>query len=440
MRKDFLRGVLTSEILGVRIATHILTREYASRVRSPHLYDSISKDIIERWAFPVVPEADILEEQPYAFRRGNRYLGPDVVLSRSATIEKNTVLATGVSVGENTVIKNSVIGSYCRIGSNVSLENVYIWDHVIVDNGCKLSSCIVADQVHVKSNSIVRAGCLITSSITVGPNADLPPRTRVAKLGEHVEVAMRRLGLDDSGDFASFTSRQKFLGEGSDGVVWEGSVDDASEIDHNDQGIQEERLVAFELGTEKGRPSFDDHWSEVEDDEEVAGDFSTLTLDAEANQFGRDSSKFMCDAFDLVKHAIETDYIMDNAILEINGLKFACNATFAECRQVILKAMLAMIDERTLQKSTEQMFENWGPLLLRFTQGIEEQIDLIEAVRTTCEAYPGLERTFQHIIPILYKNDVLDEEAIVTWHEIHQASNSLYIRQVCVYWGEQGQN
>lgn len=458
MRRDFLRGVLTSEILGVRIATHLLTREYASRVRSPHLYDSISKDIVGRWAFPVVPEADILEEQSYVFRRGNRYLGPDVVLSRSATVAQNTVLATGVSVGEHTVIRNSVVGAHCRIGSHVVLENAYVWDYVTIDNGCRLTSCIIADRVHVKSNSTIRAGCLVTSNITLGPGADLPARTRVAKLGEHVDVAMRQLdlgkasgdgggasGADASGsasgvgDGSSFTSRQKFLGEGSDGVVWEGSVDDAPEpLDGSaDRVVQEERLAAFDMGTEKARPVFEDHHSEVDDDEGPAGELMTgisAGLDAEINQFGRDSGKFMADAFDLIRHALENDYLLDNAILELNGLKFACNATFAECRQVIVRALLAAVDGEAPQRSTEKIFERWGPLLLRFTQGIEEQIDLIEAVRMACEAHPGLERTFQHIIPILYKTDVLDEEAIITWYEIHQASNSLYIRQVSGHW------
>jgi translation initiation factor eIF-2B subunit epsilon len=437
VRKDFLRGVLTSDILGVKVATHILTLEYASRVRSPHLYDSISKDIIERWVFPIVPEADLLEEQPYDYRRGNSYFGPDVILSRSAKVGSNVVLGTGVSVGENSVVKNSVIGAHCQIGSDVVIENAYIWDHAIIENGSKVTHSILADHVRIRNNTVINRGCLVTSNITLGPRADIPPRRRIAKLGEHIDLGIRQLGINDGDNLDSLALKQQMhLGEGTDAIIWEGNIDEygPNENEIEDPAMQDERRAAFDIGGEfhESRPTFIDPESDVEfgeeDDEEVGGELDTD--EDSGNTFGRNSSKFFRDAFDLMKHAIETDYVIDNALLEINGLKFSCNATFSECRQVILRALFEFIDPNAMPKSTDKLFLKWAPLLARFTQGIEEQVDLIGAVKETCVSHSGLERSFQFAIPVLYKTDVLEEDAIMVWFQNNEATNSLFVRQI----------
>jgi translation initiation factor eIF-2B subunit epsilon len=54
LRTDFICGVLGSEILGHRINTHVVQGAYAARVKDLWTYDSISKDVIHRWTFPMV--------------------------------------------------------------------------------------------------------------------------------------------------------------------------------------------------------------------------------------------------------------------------------------------------------------------------------------------------------------------------------------------------
>lgn len=446
VRKDFLRGVLTSDILGVKVATHIVSHDYASRVRSPHLYDSISRDIIERWVFPIVPEADLLDEHSYSYRRGHIYIGPDVVLSRSAVLGNNVVLGAGVSVGENAIIRNSVIGPQCRIGSDVVIENAYIWDSCSIENGSKIFSSILADNVRVRASTVVNVGCLVTSNITLGPRTEIPKHTRVAKLGEHIDLALKQLGIGDGEDIESLTAKQKYLGEGSDGVVWEGSIDEGvgnESGEPDDPAIREERRAAFEMGAHfhGSRPVFEDAWS---DDDDEVGEYGEeedylrgtsddasasfdRTQDPCRSTYGRNLSKFMHDAFDLMRHAIEADYVVDNAQLELNSLKFSCNATFAECRHVIVQALFDFFGDQT---RVDKLIAKWSPLLLRFTQGVGEQVDLIDTIQWACQNHPGLERSFFTIIPLLYKTDVIDQDAVISWYNTNEPSKSLYVRQI----------
>ncbi len=82
MRRDFVRGILTSDLLGKSIHTHILGEEYAARVRSTQMYDAISRDVIGRWTFPMVPDSNIFDSHTYRYYRNHIYKESSVVLSR----------------------------------------------------------------------------------------------------------------------------------------------------------------------------------------------------------------------------------------------------------------------------------------------------------------------------------------------------------------------
>ena len=60
MRRDFVTGVLSEEELGQQLYVHILQRDYAQRVHNLRTYDAVSRDILQRWAFPFTPDTNLL--------------------------------------------------------------------------------------------------------------------------------------------------------------------------------------------------------------------------------------------------------------------------------------------------------------------------------------------------------------------------------------------
>ena len=113
IRKDFVHGVLTSDLLQKNIHCYVAKEGYAARVRDTRSYDSIrfvsgyffhyssficeptrilflggcSKDILARWTFPLVPDDNHPGGHVYEYLRGNKYIAKDnsVVLSRYVT-------------------------------------------------------------------------------------------------------------------------------------------------------------------------------------------------------------------------------------------------------------------------------------------------------------------------------------------------------------------
>ena len=123
-----LTGILGQfEMLGKTIYTHVLTSEYAARVHDAHTYDAVSRDIVQRWAFPLVPDSSLLPGASCTYGRGCIYKEKGVSLARSALVKRDSVLGRGASVGEGTIISSSVLGRDCTIGLNVMLENCYLW-------------------------------------------------------------------------------------------------------------------------------------------------------------------------------------------------------------------------------------------------------------------------------------------------------------------------
>ncbi|GMH10356.1 hypothetical protein Nepgr_012197 [Nepenthes gracilis] len=59
LRRHFVKGLLVDDIMGYKIFTHEIHSSYAAKVDSFRSYDTISKDIIQRWTYPLVPDVQI---------------------------------------------------------------------------------------------------------------------------------------------------------------------------------------------------------------------------------------------------------------------------------------------------------------------------------------------------------------------------------------------
>lgn len=83
LRQDFVSGVLSEEELGNKLFVHELRpTEYAARLHNLRSYDAISRDILQRWLFPFVPDTNVLGQAGteqltcYKFARGQRCSHP----------------------------------------------------------------------------------------------------------------------------------------------------------------------------------------------------------------------------------------------------------------------------------------------------------------------------------------------------------------------------
>lgn len=180
IRRNFLHGILTDyDLYSKTIHLHIISRDYAARVRSLQTYDAVSRDIISRWAYPFCPDSNLGTDQTYVLKRGNIYTEDGVVEAKSSAVENKTVLGAGTSIGEKSTLCQSVIGRECKIGNNVVIENAYIWDSVTVGDGCKISNAIIANGATLGKGCIVEPGAVISYGVKLADGAIVKGSSRI---------------------------------------------------------------------------------------------------------------------------------------------------------------------------------------------------------------------------------------------------------------------
>ncbi|KAI8916264.1 nucleotide-diphospho-sugar transferase [Gorgonomyces haynaldii] len=373
MRQDFLKGIIESELLTKTIYAHILTNGYASNCSSQYMYDIISKDVMNRWVYPLVPENRNLTDELYVHSKPNNYTASDVHLSRTCVIKSGVTIGSNTRVGEKTVIKNSVIGSNCHISDNVLIENAYIFNNTVIHNDCKIQHSIVAGNVIIKDHVVLQKGCLIGSQVVLGPEVTLEPFTAVCcQEGE--------------------SESNPLLGEESVGVIYEPSDDED----------EEDEVLDVRLGADPV-PELEEP---VESEEE----------EAEEDEDGDDWEQ---EVKQTIERAFDESHDVDIAALELNTLKMAMNITFGDLRQIVLPSLLDRTDPQQSAVQLRKFFGKWGLLLEKFTHSEQDQIHLLDILGSYCLEHPGHQKIYLFMIKLLYQMDILENESILDWHQ-HQ--------------------
>ena len=220
IRRDFVHGVLTSDLLMKNIYCYIAKEGYAARVQDTRSYDAIRFVLMtflppischcvarlartfspgghSRWCLTIITQVDkhmIICVVTNMFPRTTRSsspgqcLNPSRVLSsltdkacRTCKIANNTLLGPSTQVHEEAQVITSTIGASCTIGTATVLRNAYLFDNVTIGPNCVLESCIVGAGVQVGEGSSIARGSLVADGVKLGPGTVLRPFDRVSK-------------------------------------------------------------------------------------------------------------------------------------------------------------------------------------------------------------------------------------------------------------------
>ncbi|KAG9326576.1 hypothetical protein KVV02_001503 [Mortierella alpina] len=398
IREDFVHGILTSDLLGKTIHFHEVSDVYAARVRSTQMYDAISKDIISRWTFPMVPDSNLQVGDCYEFRRGLVYKEKSVVLSRTCVVEEKVVIGANTQIAEMSVLSNCVIGKNCVIGANVKIDNAYIWDNVTIMDNCVVQQSIIANNAVLEKGVTVTKGCLISFNVVVGANTTVPEYSRLTTLPEDED--------DSDAELVSEPTVVGATGRGRNFKEAEGSDDEDEEIDLKNKQVNTLAydLTALKLETqaqeEASASEFESEASDVEEEEVNPAE----ELDREIAQ--------------TLERAFKDGHTVDIAALELNTLRMASNSNFHEMRKRIIPGVLKNIEAGAKPgsgKTVKEILVRWGPLIGRMIHDDADQVDGLFILQRSCAALQA-EKIFGPALRYFYDEDILEEDAILSWY------------------------
>lgn len=332
-RRNFLHGVLKDwELNGKMIYADIVDDGYAARASNLQMYDAISRDVLDRWTFPFIPENNLVPGQSYR-RHANGLVmetraghAPDACL-------RNAVIGRDTRIGAACSISNSVIGRGCRIGANVVVERSYIWDNTTIEDGARISHSILADSVVLGARCSLPAGSLVSARVRIGEDVALAESFTLS--------TVRSTGEPVAGD-------KGLLGADTNAAAFSDPDDD--ELDERDPARLQKSLVYSLAHLYLSTSSVSTLASETPTDGDGDGDeAASLSADADASSRSRLSSfmsddsagkqTFHHDAVHGLVDALRADSgDFDSAKLEFMGLRLANDASDAMVRRAVAAA------------------------------------------------------------------------------------------------------
>ncbi|KAI0302086.1 nucleotide-diphospho-sugar transferase [Russula brevipes] len=462
IRRDFVHGVLTSDLLMKNIHCYVAKEGYAARVQDTRSYDAISKDILARWTFPLVPDDNHPGGHAYDHLRGNRYVPKDnsVVLSRTCKIGNNTLIGQSTQIGEEVQVIASTIGARCSIGGATVLRNAYIFDDVTIGPNCVLESCIVGAGVRVGEGSRIARGSLVADGVKLGLVQVSKRRQRsTSATGELVEDGSDEddadSELEDAEQHQSFLSQS--LGPGSDAFVWPRKDAQKSE-DVNENEVESfnnrrlMRLGAFPLCVEGGVllstttgcflvsgddfadlvpsdpgsvTSEDERSDDDESDDDSASRNASVTSSVTSapptlqNAAGVSASEqeFQTEVRLSLDRAFSEGHSLENASVELKTLRMASNVPLRRVREAVVAGIvekIPLVPGPVPQRvEIKNWMDRWGELI-NLIGGVDG-VETVSILQYHC-ANSTRFHLFGQILAALYQNDIVEEEDIRNWH------------------------
>ena len=422
---------MNEDILGNHIYTHIISDQYAARVCNFSTYDAISKDVIHRWVYPLVPDNT---DEACSYGRRNIYLNTNVSLAFGCELHEDVVIGRNTSIGVSTHITQSSIGHNCRIGDNVVIEGAYLWDNCVIERGSKVYRSILCDSVYVKSNVVVEAGCVLSYGVIVGPEftvkrGSMITTSRDSGVPENDEGEWG----EEGGKVAEVThmsptedSDPTEVGREGRGLLWRPPTEEEDE--ESDQFAVEEW------------PADDAQSSGGESSSGSSRDSSPGPAQP-SHQFSEgadvDNLLFYNEIIDLIRSGLAEKVNTDNTILMINAAKHAYNIPIHDVPLAIVKAIMEGPRRSTASTSTPTGNPQTAPdtmtyiksavtfftsLLRHYIRDQSLQMSVVETLVDCAEKQGAVLTNLARLVLLLYNQDVLEESVILSWHERYSSS------------------
>lgn len=429
-RRNFLHGVLKDwELNGKYIYTHIVDDGYAARANNLQMYDSITKDVLGRWTFPLVPDSNLVSGHSYIMTKGGVCREKGVTVEADTEISKS-VIGARATISSGSRISNSVIGRRCFIGNNVTIQDSYIWDDAVVEDGSTVTRSVLGESATVGKDCTIGAGSLISNGVTVSDGISIPPTSVLSVLSHNRK---------------SVPNDTKLLGPKGKGAIYK-YEEEEDDIDPVDPSQLQKSLIysveKFNISTSSVSTLSSDYDSDSEDDEPaLAADpiqrsrLSSFASDDSGS--GSSKASFHKEAVNGLLDALRGDVDdFDSAKLEFMGLRLSQDASDTSVRRAVASAFV----RRAAELLTP---EHGGPLeparaaeravaskkgAAKFLREVgaggggsrAEQVEFVLAVQKALVGHSEVETAragtlLAAMLQHMYNNDVVEEDGILAW-------------------------
>ncbi|KAJ7285945.1 nucleotide-diphospho-sugar transferase [Mycena rebaudengoi] len=383
---------------------------YAARVKDTKSYESVSKDILSRWTFPLVPDDNHPGGHLYQHTRGNTYIAADksVVLARCDPPREYQKMLQ---------IIGSVIGSNCVIGAGTVIDGSYIFDGTVIGAQCVVKRSIIGAGVTIKEKTRIEKGCLVGDGVVIGPLAVLDPFERLSKRRDKTTSAEEEDEDDDDSDLDEIEANQEasssMLGKDSNAVVW---PQGPSEEDDDEDGIanyKNYRVRRLDSSDGESESSGYDSPGDFHMSSDSGTSQPVASLDVLLPSGTMQESEFHAEVVQSLERAFAEGHSVDNAAVELKTLRMASNVPLSRVREAVVAAI---VDKIRIVEG--RVIGRWGELIDKI--GGVNAVETVSALQDHCASSERMP-LFGQILAELYQTDIVDEDDIRAWYALPAA-------------------
>ena len=418
LRKSFLSDVLKDyELNGKTIHTHIIADQYAARVKSLRAYDAITKDVTNRWTYPLCPDSNLVRGQSYRFRRGKVYEEENVFLARGSMVKSRSVLGRGTAIGDGSVVGSSVLGRNCKIGKNVIVEGSYIWNDIMIEEGSTVRQAMIADGAVIGKHCRIEPGALISFGVRIADNTTIPGMSKITRA--------ERKAVDSSAQ-----TDTAIVGKAGEGHQYSPDSDDNSDISNAFASYQN-RLNSPASYSDSSISSFSDSDPEYE---ALSGGSCRSSFVSNGSGDAIPNRDFHLEATTSIFDGLQKGDLPENIFLELNGYRMAQDASQHEVRHAVVAALMRRISnlieddgvaeatEAKVREAVETVFRKYKELAQRTIFDKEsddkvDQVDFLMLVQRESVGKTNGRRALLCVSKEMYDLEIVEEEGVVQWWE-----------------------
>ena len=470
--REFVQGILTSDLLEAKIFLHVAPPANASstssgtpwdatakgllgspaygegymlRASGPGAYEVVSNDVLTGWTYPYTPRLRLPNSANYTHLSSLRFLGEGATYALSARIGFRSLIGPASRLEDEVDVHHSVVGARVRIGARSRVHHAFLWDNVTVGEDCELSGCIGGHNVTILDRVRLDRGTLVAPNCVMGPDVHL-------ERGARVSLHPFRESEDDDEEDEERSGDASALGANGKGYLWEplhAKVHDAdSDEDDADEIENAANAQLFGMDADLAEVDLSDAPSDLSsidadsDPEALLGDDSEDELDSDSDLDSPDSpsgfgsvsltlpdgtesqtygekvetenrlSEFRVEANASLERAFEENHAAENAAIELKTLRMASNVPPSEVRRVVIAFVLARCDvERP--KETADLLDKWGALFREVSH--DDQVEAIAVMQSYCAMHLTHTRLFLPLLKKAYNDEMVSDDAILAW-------------------------
>ncbi|KAF2402563.1 translation initiation factor eIF-2B subunit epsilon [Trichodelitschia bisporula] len=426
-RRNYLYSVLKDyDLNGKTIHTHIINQGYAARVRNLRTYDAVTRDVLERWAYPICPDTNLLRSQSYRYQRGCMYKEQNVMLARTCVVGRHSVLGEGTRIGDGSVVESSVLGRKCEVGKNVTIENSFIWGDVVIGDGSVIRRAVIANGVVIGKGCTILPGALLSYGVRIADGV-------IVRAERRITTTKRRRHDEDSAPAEKGSPDAEIVGRNGDGFEYHDSEDEDEDL----PGLKGTGLVysdatfAVSIDSISSFNDFDDEESDLEDRPKrtrSAGS-SFLSIASDDSHDAGMARDFHHEAANSLLDGLQRGDLAANMALELSALRLSTNASEHQVRRAVVSAFMKRIVQLvegggSIAQTAKEVLTPCESLISRtmFDRGDEssekpDQHDFLLLLQQDLSHRKDGDLIFLHVLKNLVALDVVEAEGALQWFE-----------------------